>query len=140
MSEITNNRVSIKRILVLLLLCFLFVLFIIIKFIVSSCNVEIISTKPSPDLKNVVYIYERDCGAMGAMVYNVSLLKGNHKPPRSAGNIFLCKHVDYLDAKWIETNKLLIQYVIKDEDDIYKRLTKSNDIKIEYKKLLKIPK
>jgi hypothetical protein len=109
----------------------------------NMCGNKIIRTEFSPDKKNKIVIFLRDCGATTDFSTQVSILKVDKKLENESGNIFSAdsergkaktdeNNIVAIKSKWINNNKVIITY---DKNvRIFKSENSLDEIVIEYMK------
>ena len=84
------------------------------------CQNQIISETASPDHKQSVVLFQRDCGATSAFTTQISILPPGEKP-EGTGNVFVADDDHgtapagswggpWVSVKWLDSNHLQVTY------------------------------
>lgn len=98
-----------------------------------SVGNDTIKELSSPNEKYKAYAFVRDGGATTSYSPQVSILKKSKSLGNSSGNIFIGYRSQYVDIKWEDDSTLVISYDCS-EEEVRKKLTEYNGIKIKYER------
>jgi hypothetical protein len=113
------------------------------KLLRGACKNSIIEEISSPDKKNKIVIFTRDCGATTGHSTQVSLIAAGQKLQNTAGNLFIAD-TDHgkapsgstggpiINASWESNDKILIEY--HEQIRVFKAEEEASKIKIKYKR------
>ncbi len=79
----------------------------------SMCGTEIFQEVTSPNGKNKLVLYQRDCGATTGFATHISLIRSNADLPNTTGNVFQAPgHPDWFDIKisWEDDRHAVIEH------------------------------
>ncbi len=103
------------------------------RFFSGMCRNEIASELLSPNGKNKVITFQRDCGATTGFSTQISLISANSNLPNEGGNIFISDgHPDVTNVriKWLSPEKILIDVGVK--KTVFKNENQVRGIEILY--------
>lgn len=99
------------------------------------CNDEIIEEIISPDKKNIVYKFVRDCGATTSESLHVAIRRSNTQIKNNdIGKVLILKRPAKIALRWISENKIEINAYVG-RDDIIMVNKKYNNITIQLKQI-----